>query len=153
MPWSHWQRDPRYFALARKLLLLKYITAYLIRPRRTQQDEEIYWLYGSSQWHHLEPQLNATDTTDFFLSEKHRARSVWHSQQCITTASELPHAKNSSTAEPNARIWVLLHYAYAVCTAILALCQMHGSELSQSPPLEAKNYTYVPKSPCRSCNI
>jgi len=39
VPWSHWQRDPRYFALARKLLL-KYITAYLIRPRRTQQDED-----------------------------------------------------------------------------------------------------------------
>lgn len=66
-------------------------------------------------------QLNATDMTDVFLSEKRRARAIWHSQQCVISASELQHTNTSSMGKPNARTWVPLHYSYAVCTAVLAL--------------------------------
>lgn len=66
-------------------------------------------------------QLNATDMTDVFLSEERRVRAVWHSQQCITTATELKTSNTASMAKPNARSWIPLHYSYAVCTSVLAL--------------------------------
>jgi len=98
-------------------------------------------------------QLNATDMTYVFPSEERRIRAIWHSQQCVTTASNLQNTNASSMAKPNARTWVPLIYSYAVCTSVMALwfdARLNGDatlanerlqtglELFQSLPFEAR---------------